>query len=339
MQRWLAAWAAGTIVWSLGLSPQAQDAALAAPLEKPAAGDRSPRGERVKGEAEKLQKVLRDLNLTEAQQKQADQILDTHRQAAVNWMKEHGDDLKAAKAKLEAAQKTNDPAKLRGAREAMAKASANRLDQREALLKQLSEVLTKEQMDKVRAALPARPEARADRPLAMLERLGLDDKQKERVRAILAAAGEAASKPDGEPRRKALKEALEKIRTTVLTDDQRKKLDAMKPPAASEPASRAAKGDVFAALQKLRETLKLTDDQKAKIDGIVKTTKENIASAKGGDAKRTALRDGWKKIEEALTPEQKAVLEKWRKEHGGQGLGERLRDARKRLQAAPDRGR
>jgi len=324
-------WTGCAIALAIALPCFAQETTSRPHKERPAAGAKE-----LRGELEKVGELLKDMTLTEPQRKQVDQILDTDRQAVGNWMKDHAEDLKAAKAKLEEAQKSGDKDQVREAREAIAKILATRADPHENLMKQLSEVLTKEQMDKVRAALPPRMEGKLDGLGANIERLGLDDKQREQVKAIMDPAREAAAKADGaDAKRQILKDALEKIRTDVLTEDQRKKLESMKPNKedglASRPTTRAGKGEIFEALTQLREKLNFTDDQKSKIEDIVKATREAMKSAQGAEAKRAALKDGWKKIEDAMTPDQKALLEKWRSEHAGQALGDRLREgARKR---------
>jgi Spy/CpxP family protein refolding chaperone len=63
----------------------------------------------------------------------------------------------------------------------------------------------------------------------MAEKLGLTDAQKEQVKTILKAAREEAkTATDRAAKIQIFKDAREKIRTTVLTDEQRTKLDEMK---------------------------------------------------------------------------------------------------------------
>jgi Spy/CpxP family protein refolding chaperone len=288
--------------------------AASAPF-RPPPGDRPV--DRLKADIERLQADLKGLNLNEQQQKQVDQIVETHRQALANWGKEHGDEMRAARARLEDAQKANDTEKMRTAGQEMAKLTASRQELHDNLMKQLSDVLTKEQMDKLRAMPPRRPDGpRPDGPGIPFEQLKLDEKQKAQIEEIRKQAqADAQTAPDGPARLKIWQDAMEKIRTTVLTDAQRKELKAMR-----------EKRDAFAALQELRDQLKLTDDQKTRIDLVLKDARDKLAAAKAPQEKRQAIQDGWKKIEDLLTPDQKALLTKWRNEHRGDAFGPVLRD-------------
>jgi hypothetical protein len=59
----------------------------------------------------------------------------------------------------------------------------------------------------------------------MAEKLGLTDKQKADAKAICQAASEEAKKAtDPAAKMKIMKDAFEKVKTTVLTDEQRAKL-------------------------------------------------------------------------------------------------------------------
>jgi len=75
------------------------------------------------------------------------------------------------------------------------------------------------------AAKPA-PKAEARAGIAMqLDQLGLTDDQKAQIKAILQAAAEQAKQaPDIQAKLQIFKDALEKIQTTVLTDEQRAKV-------------------------------------------------------------------------------------------------------------------
>ena len=77
----------------------------------------------------------------------------------------------------------------------------------------------------------------------LAEKLGLSDKQKEDAKAILQAAREEAKKvTDRKAKMKIWKDAFEKIKTTVLTDDQRAKLKDMRENGRERRGHRGGKG-------------------------------------------------------------------------------------------------
>jgi Spy/CpxP family protein refolding chaperone len=76
---------------------------------------------------------------------------------------------------------------------------------------------------------PAKPEGPHGKGGCVFGKLGLTDEQKAQVKTILTAAREQAKNaPDREAKMKIMREAFDKIRTTVLTDEQRTKLADLK---------------------------------------------------------------------------------------------------------------
>lgn len=315
MRHFVTVLAGGALLLAMTMPALAQSEPGSRPARPHAAS--GPAGDRLKAEAEKLHKVLKELNLTADQQKQVDQILETNRQANVNWLREHAQELKDLRAKLEEAHTSKQPEAIKAAHADMEKLQASHRALHDALIKQLGDVLTKEQMDTLRKAMA---------PRGPFEQLDLTPEQRQQVEKIMQDARDEAQKaPDEAARAKIMKDATEKIRTTVLTDEQRKKLAELPSPEKLGPL-----GD----LQQLRDQLKLTDDQKAKIEEIVKDVRQNLDAAEG-PARRKVIQDAWKKIQDLLTPEQKAQWEKWRQEHRGEGMGAKLREGiRKRHEPA-----
>ncbi len=182
-----------------------------------------PGGEKPRG-PEGIQKILADLNLTADQEAKVKGIMDTQRQAMENFRKEHGEELKSLETKLKAAREAKtepDKADM----EAMKKLRDQQNDLRENLMKQLGEVLTKEQMEKFRENMPKMGGAGGG-PLAGLGQLDLTDAQKEKAKAIMEEArktAEQATTPAD--KRAAMEAAIAKIKSEVLTPEQAKKLE------------------------------------------------------------------------------------------------------------------
>ena len=94
-------------------------------------------------------------------------------------------------------------------------------------------VLTADQVKKLeamRAAHPGGMQGRMHRPMAGLgKKLGLTDDQKTQIKAIMEQARkDAKAATDKADKVKIMKAAFEKVRTPVLTGDQRKKLEELK---------------------------------------------------------------------------------------------------------------
>ena len=147
----------------------------------------------------------------------------------------------------------------------------------------------------------------------LAEKLGLSDKQKEDAKAIFQAAREEAKKAtDREAKMKIWKDAFEKVKTTVLTDEQRTKLAKMK------------KGFVGGHLMRLCEKLGLTDKQKEDAKAILKAAHEEAKKATDHAAKMKIWKDAFEKVKTTvLTDEQRAKLkdmrEGWREGPGRKG--------------------
>jgi Spy/CpxP family protein refolding chaperone len=146
---------------------------------------------------------------------------------------------------------------------------------------------------------PAQPEVRV---AAMLAKLNLTDDQKAKVKEIMEAARTQAQQA-AEPaeKLKAVKDAVEKIRTSVLTDDQRKQLEG-----AREKVETGLEGLGGLFLDKL----KLTDDQKAKVKELVAASRAELEKAAGAEAKAKIIKDAIEKIRTGiLTDDQRKALE------------------------------
>ena len=224
-------------------------------------------------------KCAKELGLSEKQVAQLKQLREKHRQAIQNWRKENGEKFKDLHKKLREARKSDDKDKIKDLREQLAKLHKSRKQLNENFQKQLSEVLTKEQMAKHKKMMEKRLQHRRPRMAAMAgwKKLGLSDEQKAKAKEIRKKAKAKADKTD-DPAKKAkiMREACESIRKNVLTDEQRKKLA----------KARAKHGGPFAGLN-------LTEEQRKKIKAIHEESR--------------------KKINEVLTPEQRKKLEQQRK--------------------------
>ena len=277
----------------------------------------------------KLGKLLESFKLSEEELARVKQVFDTNRQAEANWRKENAEDFKEIRDAMSQAKKGGDSAAMKAAGERMKKLTASRKGASDNVLIQLSEILSKDQLAKVKSVMsPQRsgPNTYLFRPRilnAALEKLDLTDTQKAEIKKIQdavnaemdkarAAMKEAKTHEEKSEIMKglnqAMTEALDKIKA-ILGEDLTAKLHQI----AGEMAKEAQKqNDPFGGLD-------LTDGQKEKMTAIRKSAREKMRDAKGSEAKRAIITDMRKEIDAVLTDEQRAKLkeqmDKRRKNH------------------------
>ena len=266
-----------------------------------ALAERQNRGEDRKQHMQaKMDELIEKLDLAPSVETQVRQIFQTHHQAVANWRREHGEDFRELAEQYRKAADAGDDKKAEAIRKKMHKLKEGRRKLRDELTKQLADVLNDEQMAKVKECF-ARHRRRSAAGLAVLQQLDLTDKQKAQVREILDDAGKKAEKlDDAEEKKKVRRAAFEKIRTKVLTDEQRKCLKTMK--------RRAHDRNPFAKMD-------LTDEQKAKMNKISKAAHQRAAKADTFAQRQEIMRASFHKIvEDVLTDEQREQLHRSRRE-------------------------
>ena len=184
---------------------------------------------------------------------------------------------------------------------------------REAMEKIKTTVLNDEQRKKWDELRQGAGERAKERGGEMFERAGLTPEQKEAVKAIMQPAREAAEKAaDREAKAKIMREAIEKVRTTVLTDDQRKKLDAVREGGAG---GESVAERVKEHLARLTERLGLTPAQQEAAMEILKAAHGEMQNAADVQAKAKIMRDAMEKIRTTiLTDDQRKKFEVGREE-------------------------
>jgi len=255
--------------------------------------------------AQLLERLVKELNLTEEQQVQVKQIWETHVQAMRNYHKEHGAELKELREKMRAARESGDKDEMKKLAEEMKELGKERVGLAQNLEKQLADVLTKEQLAKAKQILrrgrPGRPGGRPGaRLLGALRFVDLTDEQKAQVRKILAdAKAKAKDAKAPEAKGEIMKAAVEKIRTDVLTEAQRKKLAEL-----AEKGPRRPMPDMLRGLD-------LTQEQQKQIREILKEAREQAGQADSREKRMEILKAARQKInEEVLTQEQRDKLRK-----------------------------
>ncbi len=252
-----------------------------------------------------LERMLKELNLTEDQQKQVQQILDTRQQALRNWRKENGLALKDRQKQFQDAKKSGDEDKIKAARQEVEKIEQSRKALHENVIKQLKDVLTPDQLEKARKFLDqARDPSREDQPrqglraprvIEGLMALDLTEDQRTQARKISDEARKKAdAAADPAEKERIMKAAGETIEADVLNDQQREKV-------------RRLKG--ANVLLRLIQKLNLTDDQKKQIKTIMEDAKAQVEKPARGQEKRDISRQAFKKIfDTVLTDEQRKQL-------------------------------
>jgi Spy/CpxP family protein refolding chaperone len=234
-----------------------------------------------------LEVLVKELGLTADQQTQVKQILETHRQAMGNMLKELGE------------------AASRPSREAMQKLT----DLRQQLVAQLKAVLTEEQKAKLDAlpmfAGPRPPMLDGQRIQEIVDKLQLTDAQKQQIAGIQKTARESAQATDDlQAKAKIWRTALEDI-AKLLTPEQKAKV---------EEALRAA---IPAGPLAMFADLKLTDDQRQQLQKIAADALEQARTAEPGQARAIFEAARENIIKNVLSDEQRKLLEERRREGPG----------------------
>ena len=258
------------------------------------------------------QKLVKELNLDEAQQKAVRQATNTYAQALKNWQAEHGEEFKALMKEIREVGR-EDREKLRPLREKQRKLFQDRGQLGQAYYKQIMDVLNEDQKVKFRRII--REINRPD-PITLLRsalrRLGLSEEVSKKANGILTAAQADAKKVD-DPKAKAeiMKKAVAAVKA-LLTEQQKARLERMM-------QAQARQRGAHAGVPGILGRLNLSADQTRQV-------KEIMSGVQGDPAKR---REAWRKvINDVLTPEQHEQLQKLRAARQGQGA--RPRRARRR---------
>ena len=215
---------------------------------------------------EKLKGLLDSLKLTDDQKTRVTQILETQKQDLQNFRKENGPKIQELEQAIRKATEAKDSDTVKAKREELAKIREARKAMHQKLMKQLGDVLNADQMNKVRDSFAKLREQPGARAMAMLSQLNLTEDQKKKAKDIMDDARAKAQQPsDPAQKEKIIKEAFDKVRTDVLTDEQRKQMEKNK--------------ERFEMLGMLKG-LSLTEDQKKQIQVIREDTNKKLQAAK-----------------------------------------------------------
>lgn len=170
-----------------------------------------------------LSRILNELDLNDQQRQQVKDVFEAHRQAVDTWVKEHGKELRELTAKLREALRSNQVEVVKSLRKEIGKLETSRKQMQNSLMQKLSEVLNKQQMEKVRQLLP-RPIQGGD-IFRQMQRLNPTQEQKKAIQDILKGLRDTAR---GDARREAMRAVHKKILDEVLTPEQKKQLQDMR---------------------------------------------------------------------------------------------------------------
>jgi len=253
------------------------------------------------------ERMTRELQLTEDQQKQVKQILDTHKQAIENWNKENAEQQRTLRQKYAQAVKDKDADAMKALRAEIRKTSEQRLAMRTKLIEQLKGVLTDEQkpkLDRLLAARRAPAMSMADRLRRAVRRLRLEEKLAKQVEAIIKTTEADVKKVKTEQGKTALwSKAVEKIKA-IIGEDKARQLDAALRASARNARQR----------RPMFGNLNLSEEQTKKVQDIMAEARKQAAEADRGE-RREIYRAAMEKItKEVLTAEQAEQYEKQRQE-------------------------
>jgi len=288
--------------------------------EKTSAAKREPRRHRHGPEA--VRELLESFELGEDDIARVKQMFDTHKQAAANWKREHGDEFREAREAMQKAKKDQGAEAVKSAHERMKKLMESRKEAGENLFVQLGEVLSKEQLARVKALMggPKRSGehgsggSRARILNAALEMLDLDERKKAAIKDIQAAANVEFEKLKTAMRQAKTRKEKAKIRD-AFGQAHRKSWDKIKAVLGEDLTAKlhgivremslriSRRGDLLSKLD-------FTDEQKRKITEIRRAAGEKMKEADDWDARRAVITEMRKKIEAVLTDDQRARLRK-----------------------------
>jgi len=243
--------------------------------------------------------LVKELGLSAEQQTQVRQILDTHRQALANWQKEHAEERKALHEELRKAREDKDREAMKAAGEKLRALNRGLGELQKGLHDRIAEVLTDEQK-KTFEQMARRRRRRVAGHVAFrqaLRRLELTEAQQAKVKAILEqAAADAKKVDDPSAKRKVLQDAMESIRTSVLTDAQRAKLT----------RARARRGPGGPRGRAPLAELDLSDEQKAQVRAILQAARKEAEGAEP-EKRREVLRAAMEKVSTTVLTEAQAA--------------------------------
>lgn len=174
-------------------------------------------------DGKRIFEAVKQLNLTDEQAPKVRAILQEQGKLLEEWRTANQGKFEEITAQIQEARKAGDREKLQQLQKQRQELLAGRKALHDSFMAKLDEVLTDEQMAKLKELIAQRPMP-LPRIRAALANLGLTPQQKTQVEEILKAAQEQAKDQTPEARAEALKKAWEKIQAEVLTDEQRAKL-------------------------------------------------------------------------------------------------------------------
>ena len=174
-------------------------------------------------DARRVNELIASLHLTPGQQTRVTQIFDTHRQALANWQSTNDPKMEELRGKIREARRNQQDEQAKALADELQTIVDSRRQFQEELFKQLKDVLDDEQMLQVQDFFSGRFRM----PFMMsLQRIELTDAQKDHVWQVLQAAkAQVKATEDANKRMELIRGAYDKIKSEVLTAEQRTKLE------------------------------------------------------------------------------------------------------------------
>lgn len=238
--------------------------------------------------ADLRQEIHKAIRPTPEQEKQLQQIWTTHQQEMQNWRSQNEEKIKALREKMQAAQKSGDRQAVQGIAKELKELQTGRDAAIENLKKQLGDVLSKEQMQKALEMINRQRGSRQGGPMQALRQLKLSEEQNAKVKAIMDEVAVQVQKTGDEKiKRQLMDEAMEKIKATVLTEEQKQAL------AKATPQRRQPFADMG-----------LDEKQKSQAKTILDEAREKAKAAKTDEERRNIMQQAMQKVHETVLTEQ-----------------------------------
>lgn len=260
------------------------------------------------------QRLIRAAQPNAEQLEKLETLIKTHGQEMRAWQQRYGTQFRSARRAVQQARRSGDEEATQAAEKELREATEARKDIQDRFRKGLSEVLNEEQLARVDGALNQGRGRGPRGPTGMLEGLNLSEEQQQKARSIMAeAVAQARKTDDPEVKRALMEEALEKVKNTVLTEEQKKQFNELPGPAAGEgPAGRQGQRGRG---QAPAERLGLSEEQQAAAQKIMTEAREKASAAETREERWEIYREAMQKVnDEVLTDEQRQKAEQIRTE-------------------------
>lgn len=232
-------------------------------------------------------RFVRAVQPTADQEAQLEQVWRTYLQSLDNWDRQNGPPLEMLQQRRDDAIQTNDADTLRATRRKLQALLATRGALFQSLAHQMEDILDEKQLPQARKVLQS-PSHGAD-VLRAMDQLKLTELQKAEIQAVIDNAARRTGKNAPALRAKAMDDAIETIRQTLLRREQNARLSTI-----------LRQQQAQAKRQALLADIEYTDEQKTRIRAILAEARTQAQALDDPKAKRAIREQARRKIRQEV---------------------------------------